>query len=464
MPPLVEPSSPARALGALDALLNPLMVKEAHQSFRNRSLLIMGVLVLGIPLLIFMGSAASNGVSPSDTAGESFFRTLSGFVLFVTWFGVPARIAAQFYGEIRSRTIELTMLTGLTPWQQASGRFQAGALQVVLLLAFVAPFAVASIAMGGIGADRVLPELLLVLVIALMQCAGALLTVTATLLAPRLLALFGLVGVIELFSAVSMGVSFTTMSASLSSGLELVLWCALICLITAFFVRLAADMLAPSGTRSYFRSKLLMIALMGMFLGLPLLASLLKWTWGVVPIAISSSDDEPFLFVGSMWLCGFGLLWAGSDRRPGSAGKLGFVFEDGPEPTALYVCLLGGMIAMAAQRAGWDAWIVLAFLVYFVLFVGVGALLQSLWFTRNPEGFFIGALIALILNLVATFMVAANNAWDFSDHPSHATVLLPFVWATSQQRVLSPLIAVPLLLGAVALFWVRQRRRARAHG
>jgi hypothetical protein len=447
MHPLVE---------RVDALLNPLMVKEAHQSFRNRSLLIMGVLVLGIPLLTFMGTAASNAVNTSDSSGETFFRTLSGFVVFVTWLALPARLAAQFHGEVKTRTIELTMLTGLTPWQQASGRFQAGVLQVLLLLAFVGPFAVASIAMGGIGADRVLPELLLIFVVALMQCAGALLAVTATLLAPRLLALFALVAIVELFTAVSIGVSFTSMAASSGSALELLLWSSVIGVITLFFVRLSADMLAPSGTRSYFRSKLLMVLVLALYSALPLLAALFSIT--------SSPNDEPYLFMGSSWLCGFGLLWAGGDRRPGSAGKLGFVFEDGPESTALYVCLLGGMIAMGAQRAGWDAWIALAFLVYFVLFVGLGALLQSLWFARNPEGFFIGVLIVILTNLITTFIVAAEGGWSFNDHPSRATLLLPFVWATSQQRVLDPWIALPLLIGVAALFWVRQRRRKLQHG
>ncbi|HMI93471.1 MAG TPA: hypothetical protein VK509_18995, partial [Polyangiales bacterium] len=156
MPPPAERLF-ARVLVRMDAALNPLMVKEAHQSFRNRALLIMGFLALGVPLLVFMGSIASS-TSPESTpyypgaerAGDSFFRTLSGFAMLVTWVAVPGRAAAMFHGEVRSHTVDLTVLTSLTPWQLASGRFQAAALQIVLLLAFLAPFCVASIALGGV--------------------------------------------------------------------------------------------------------------------------------------------------------------------------------------------------------------------------------------------------------------------------------------------------------------------------
>lgn len=445
----------------IDGALNPLMVKEAHQSFRNRTLLLMGFFALGAPLLIFMGTIASSAVSdaysaydPSERAGDTFFKTLSGCAMLVTWVAVPARAAAMFYGEIRSRTIDLTLLTSLTPWQLASGRFQAAALQIVLLLGFLLPFAVASIALGGVGADRVLSQLLLIFVIALMQCSAALLTITASALAPRLLALFALIGIGELFMAFSFGMAFSANAFSSIEPWLLVAMGAEAALAGLFFLRLSADMLAPPGMRSYVRSKLMMVALLALFFAIPFVS----WLFGV-----HSGDEEGFMFMGAFWLCAFGLFWCGADRRPGSAGPLGYVFEDGIESGTLYVGLLLGLMAIGGVLAHWEPWIPFAFLVYFVFMVGAGALLQSLFFTRNAEGFFVGVLVFAVIDMVLTFVTLAQGGWNVGDKPPLLAVLLPAVWLSDEDRVAHAMVALPFALGVVMLIAARVLRRKK-HG
>jgi len=361
------------------------------------------------------------------------------------------RAAAMFHSEVRTRTIDLTVLTSLTPWQLASGRFQAAALQIVLLLAFLAPFCVASIALGGVGADRVLTYLLLIFVVGLTQCSAALLTITAASLAPRLLALFALLGLGELFFVFSFGVAFASNVFSSTAAWWWLAWIGEAALLTLFFLRLSADMLAPPGMRSYVRSKLMMVGLLALFFALPVAGS-----W----LSLPTGDEEGFLFVGAFWLCAFGLFWSGADRRPGSAGKLGYVFEDGVEPGTLYVVLLLTAIVTGAALAEWELWIALSFLVYFVLLVGFAALLQALWFTRTSEGFFFGVGAVAVVNLVFTFIVLAQGGWDFgNDDPSLPAVLLPFVWGVRESRVLQPVTALPFVLGVVALLAARARRR-----
>jgi hypothetical protein len=462
MPQPVEASAPSferpRLFERIDAALNPLMVKEAHQSFRNRALLIMGFFALGVPLLVFMGTIASS-TNPdsmpyypgSERAGEQLFRTLSGFAMLVTWVAVPVRAAAMLHAEVRSHTLELTVLTSLTPWQLASGRFQAAALQTLLLLAFLAPFCIASIALGGVGADRVLLNLMLIFVVGLMQCSAALLTVTAASLAPRLLALFALLGLGELFFVFTFGVAFVSdVFASTDSWVWLA-WAAQASVATAFFLRLSADMLAPAGMRSYVWSKLMMVGLLALLYALPMAGSLLS---------LSIGDDEGFLFAGAFGLCAFGLLWSGADRRPGSAGKLGFLLEDGIGPTTAYVVVLLGAIAIGAALAEWEVWIAIAFLVYFVELVGIAALLQALWLARSAEGFFTSVLIVAVINLVLTFVVLAQGGWSLgNDDPAQAAVLLPFVWAARESRVLQPVTALPFVVGVAALLAAHARRR-----
>src|SRR6476659_1606227 len=134
----------------IDTLLNPLMVKEAHQSFRNRVFIGVGILALIVPLLMFGFSLITEGFDmSSESAGQAFFGMISGFFGIAALAAVPGRAAQQYQAEIKSRTLDLILLTGLSPWNLASGRFQAAGLQLVVLLAFIVPFAVASTVMGG---------------------------------------------------------------------------------------------------------------------------------------------------------------------------------------------------------------------------------------------------------------------------------------------------------------------------
>ncbi|HMI93548.1 MAG TPA: hypothetical protein VK509_19380, partial [Polyangiales bacterium] len=306
-------------------------------------------------------------------------------------------------------------------------------------------------ALGGVGADRVLTSLLMIFAIGLMQCSAALLTVTAASLAPRMLALFALLGLGELFFVFSFGVAFASNVFASTGAWWWLAWTGQAALTTLFFLRLSADMLAPPGMRSYVRSKLMMVGLLALFFAAPIAGS-----W----LSISGGDDEGFLFVGSFWLCAFGLFWCGAERRPGSAGKLGYVFEDGAEPGALFVVLLLAAVVTGAALGKWELWIALAFLVYFVLLVGLGALLQALWLARTSEGFFLGVLIVAVVNLVLTFIVLAQGGWSFSyAQPSAPTALLPLVWGTRESRVLQPGTALPFVVGVVALLAARARRR-----
>jgi hypothetical protein len=441
-----------RLLERIDAALNPLMVKEAHQSFRNRLVLGVGLLALGVPLLMIafalIGSAYE---ASSETAGRSFFGMVSGFFGLIALIAVPGRAAQQFQGEIKSRTIDLILLTGLSPWDLASGRFQAAGLQLVVMLAFVTPFAVASTLMGGIGIERVAGSLLLILIYGLAQCSAALLAVSTLLVSRRLGALALIAFVFQMF--VSFSSSIVLISAAVApTRLAVMLWSsALIVTGTLLFLRMSADLITPSAQRSYARSKLIMLAMLGMFF-LPLWVSALA-------AGMASSEEKIVLLVSGMfWFCGFSLLWAASMPRRASGGRFGAWLGDGYAATTLYVLVTLIVIATVAQLQRWPAWVALPFAVYFVFFVGLAALIQTLWLVRTSEGFFAGLLLCGVLDVLATAVIEAGHGWGSASHVPVAAVFLPMSWLQMEERALSPWLAAPALVGALAMFVAHTRR------
>lgn len=444
MPPLAE---------RIDAALNPLMVKEAHQGFRNRVLIGVGALALLVPLLMFGFSLISDGFDMnSETAGKGFFGLISGFFGIIAIAVVPARAAAQFQSEIKSRTIDLILLTGLSPWDLASGRFQAAALMLVVLLAFIVPFAVASTLMGGIGIERVLPSLLFLLMLGFAQCAGAVLAVSTMVVSRRLGAAaligFAFASVMLMSTAmVLLNVTFAPHSSAEFAGAMLV-----IALITIFFLRLSADLITPSAVRTYALSKALMLALVAAYYVPAWIARAFTASRG------GYYDPDGMLATGLIWFGGFAVVWCGSAPRAGSGGRLGPLFANGFLATAVYATTTMLIIGGVSHALGWRGWIALYFVVYFVFFVGLAALIQTFWFVRNAEGFFAGLLVCIVLNVLASAVVEAQHGWNPGYQPPPLAVFLPTSWGSDEKRVLMGWFAMPAVVGAIAMYVAHKRR------
>jgi hypothetical protein len=442
MPPLAE---------RIDAALNPLMVKEAHQSFRNRVFIGVGVLALLVPLVMFGFSLITEGFDMnSESAGQGFFGLISGFFGIIAVAVVPARTVQQFQAEIKSRTIDLILLTGLSPWDLASGRFQAAGLLLVVLLAFIAPFAVASTLMGGMGIERVVPSLLFLLVLGLAQCSAAVLAVSTMVVSRRL-------GAAALIAFAFQ--SITLLSTSLVAinapffhrTIGLFAWSLLlIALVTLLFLRLSADLITPGAVRTYARSKAIMLALVAAFF-VPL------WIASRA-LSMSSSDQDGLLAIALSWFGGFAVIWSGAAPRAGSGGRLGPLLANGFLATTVYATTTMLIVGGVSHALGWPGWIALYFVVYFLFFVGLAALIQTFWFVRNAEGFFAGLLVCIVLNVLTSVIVEAQHGWNPGYKPSALAVFLPTSWGSAKERVLTAWFAMPALVGALAMFAAHRRR------
>lgn len=435
----------------IDGLLNPLMVKEAHQSFRNRVFIGVGILALIVPLLMFGFSLITQGFDMSaESAGQGFFGMISAFFGIIALAAVPGRAAQQYQSEIKSRTLDLILLTGLSPWDLASGRFQAAGLQLVVVLAFIVPFAVASTLMGGIGLERVLPSLVFLLVLGLAQCSAGVLAVSTMVVSRRLgaVALIGLA--FQMFTVLSTALVMVN-APYVHRTTELLAWSlVLLALITVLFLRLSADLITPGAVRTYARSKAIMLMLVAAFY-VP------AWLATRALSLTSYSDQSGMLMTGLAWFSSFAVVWSGSAARPGSGGRLGPLFANGFLSTTVYAVFTMLLVGGISQVIGWPGWAALYFVVYFLFFVGLAALIQTLWFVRNAEGFFAGLLVCVVIDVLASAVIEAQHGWSAYSPPSLG-VFLPLTWGSHKERVLQTWFALPALIGALAMFVAHKRR------
>ena len=457
-----SPSFSQRMLARLDDRLNPLMVKEIHQGFRNGTFVMVGLVVLLIPLCWFFSVTAASSFVPSsftdDSEGASFF---SAIVWVLGIFGsmlLPVRAAIQLHGEVKNQTIDLIALTGMSSWQLAVGRFQAAALQLLLLLSFVSPFAAASVTMGGIGVMSIATALAFMLLLGFVQCSLGLLTASTMLLSPRLGTLAIVLFALQTMLLTSTAIAVATFGGVSSAPTEILPWLsACLLAITLFALRVSADVLAPRWQRSFFASRLTLLVPIAVIL-LPL--------WSGYPAMSGTRSDSELVLFAALWpLYFFGLLWSAPKRDLSSSRtRWSLIFGDGAEPNLVYAGLLSAAFCGLAQWRGVALAPVIVSYAYFVCLVGLATLAHGFLPARKQSGeAYVWILLGLVFLEIGLHVFAESTRYASVPREPIAEILVPLTLGDSQLERNLPWFSLLALAGALSLWLARARRAKRAH-
>lgn len=135
--------------------LNPLAVRELRVACRSWKLVIIltaYLLIQGAIMAIWLYvQSDSQGLYEDPTSiGRGLFITLSVVLAIIVMLVFPAFSSTAIASEHEKKSFDLLLLTPLAPWEIASGKFIAAALQSsIFLIATIPLFALAGL-FGGI--------------------------------------------------------------------------------------------------------------------------------------------------------------------------------------------------------------------------------------------------------------------------------------------------------------------------
>ena len=134
--------------------LNPLAVREVRQACRSWKLVVflsVYLLLQGAIFAIWVYNASDRGTFTNPTStGRGLFITMSIVLVTVVMLIFPAFSSTAIASEHEKKSFDLLLLTPLSPWEIALGKFFAAAIQAsVFLIATVPLFAMANL-FGGI--------------------------------------------------------------------------------------------------------------------------------------------------------------------------------------------------------------------------------------------------------------------------------------------------------------------------
>jgi len=439
----------------LDDRLNPVLVKEVYQGVRGREFLTTSWAVLVLSLVGYALAVANAGTS--DGVHQALLLSLFFLCGIYTLVIIPQATGNQLRNDITSGTLDLIVLTRVSPWSIVSGRLQIATLRILLVLAYASPFLVAAVLLGGVTWSSVMMRGGVLLLAGL--CASALVLMINSLvalsphfanvarLAQVAFVFLALPLVFNVFGAVMVGsrTFFPLWGGSTYLYLGGLLWTlAAAAALLAFCGLFAAAALTPEGVRSFFRAKIAFAFLYLLFCA----------PWGLLALgrgaAIAAIAGRtlafPTLPVFALFV--FAALssadWMGSRRR-----RRGGLFGDGILATTLYFSLLVLIVSAATAVAHGDLGFLLHgwyWISYFVFCVGVATWLRGDAATRV---YFL-ALAALVAAgavaafLFALFAVASNHPLRVFFPPLAGAVTTDAVWTL-----------LPLGLGAFAVWRVR---------
>jgi len=440
----------------LDGLMNPILIKEVQQGFRGRGLLVGAITALGFCLGSYVYTALSGGHS-----GDDLFQVLSLSMAAVALIIVPIGTGRLLKHEIEDGTADLIAVTGLTAWTNISGRLQAATLKILLLLALMAPFAVVTVLLGGIGFEEVLITVAFNLVVAVGFCAIALmLTSTAALRSPVLRVavnvqylLFPALG----FFAATELLPDLVRHSNLEQVADWLLW--LLVLVgfgCPFSISVAADLVQHDETRSFARSKILL----GAVLFVAMVPAMSQATFGTP----SSGVPEALWFMCFMTLLVFCMLWSGV-QRPRPIYGVGWFFSGGFGPTVTYLGLGCFMLALLSGALALDVStriMALAGMAYFVLIGGTAQLIRRLVDPHARQALlYPGVFVVLALAVVFANVLHV----DIAERPHHDIEMMLFpveyfrdngaFWRSGH------LLLLPVFLG-IGYGWLGRRRHKSA--
>jgi ABC-type transport system involved in multi-copper enzyme maturation permease subunit len=437
----------------LDGFTNPLMVKGVLQSLRSRGFLISNLLALGLPLLMFIGPLFDDVIMSrsSQGSGRNYYSVIISVLSFAVSLFLPLRAAHELNGEIKSRTIDLLMLTSLSPWELAVGRFQASAVQIVLLLAFVMPFAVAALGLGGIGASMILANLAFATLQGCVQCCAALLAVSTSLISRTCGVLASGMFAVQLVLSNFIGALLLVERDRLSA--PPFLWaCVLLIGTICFLLRLTADVFTRGDRSTSAYSKLMLAGLLAVLC--------LPFTWGwLAPLGGSRGSERGVALACALTaLYYFGVAWSSAPERKATPKLARFwLLSDGQLATTAYLAVLSLALTLVSQGER-ERVLPLACLAYFIFFSGLAALTQALLpESRRTREFYFGALILWFgLDLVVS-LPFIDAEWNRTFHESSWLAFLPTA-ALSHRLLEHPLwLLWPGCVGALALLGARAR-------
>lgn len=437
--------------------LNPLMVKAAQQSLRSRGLLVCGLIALVVPLFMYAGPGSIFMRSWSGREGHTYFVFIASVLSIVMSLMLPVKAAVELNGEIKSRTLDLLLLTNLSPWELAVGRFQAVVLELLLLLSFVMPFAVAALGLGGIGARTILCCLLFVSLVGCAQCSAALLAMTTRLISRGYSVLALMIFALQLSFA-----GFGGLIVALAERLEtpLLLWaCVVLLLVMLLCLRMTADILTSGDASTSAYSKLVMWLLLAAYLA-PL------WV-GTAYGSLPYGTEQRWFYLGfgltAYYL--FVLIWSAAAEREAAprVSRIWFL-SDGYTATVLYAALTSAVVAAMSG----EAWVLAPiYFSYFVFFTGLAAALHAFLPRRmRTSGVYFGLVVFWgILDLFAAgpFIVRDQSLLP-APPPTIWRALVPAALDGDSLVKHPTWLVLPLAVGLGAIVLARVRNARMNHG
>lgn len=164
---------------AVDAsdFLNPVLVKELRQGLKSRAfnfsfMLMQGLMVIGIAIQVLAREAGGGSGVEASTVVFWLFAAAPLLVM------LPAQAINAIYGEHRQQTLPLVLLTRLTPWRMATGKWLSLMAQAMLIACAVLPYLVLRYFLGGVNVALDLLIFTILLGACAVLCAGGLLLST----------------------------------------------------------------------------------------------------------------------------------------------------------------------------------------------------------------------------------------------------------------------------------------------
>lgn len=229
--------------------LSPMVVKELRQGLRTRAFSSTLLLLHVLLILVTLMTAVADG-SADDT------RWLyDGIATLVLCLVLPFRVSNALAEEIKHGTLDMLMLTRISPGRIVLGKWASVVLQSLLITLSLAPYIVARYVFGGL---ELAPELLM---LAAKWLAGSVITAAILSLSTlrqawlRMVILFvplffGSFGLLSYFVMTATGRSGTMFSASGTPLIQVLIILGVVCLAAwavFAFLSLAASRISPPG-------------------------------------------------------------------------------------------------------------------------------------------------------------------------------------------------------------------------
>lgn len=452
----------ARLADLVETRVNPLMLKETYQGVRGATVRMLGGIVLLIPLVSYIVSAMVFEDEDSvEYPGRAFFVVLTSVLSFLGCLFIPLRAAQHLNQEIKTHTLDLIALTQLSPWQLAVGRFQALALQIFLVFAYAMPFATAAIAMGGVSLSDVFVRFVTLGLLSLLQCSAVLAAASTLALSTKLGSLAIAIATLQTFYS---GFALVVILSERSRvpDLEVIVWLAVLLVLgIVLCLRLAADALTVSASRTFALSKLCLAVW---------LAAYFTPLWmGPAWTAFGEAGRIAFIGFGLSVLYAFAILWSAArsrDLRGVPFWRL--LIADGHASTLKYCAALTVVITGGALVQRWPAQLPILCFAHFASWTGLAALLHSLpRGERTPEKYFavlFGVSFMGLLGIALCMPLLSGLGFGL---PGQVLVaLLPPLALKDLDQLprYAPALSLTLVIGVGSTVWARRRNARRAVG